>query len=131
MQAALGLAPALQNNHHAPRACPSAKRVSGKPAQVPREEISFTRNLRLAAETKRLHNYTCEVYSFKFRQHYGALRESFVECHRKNPLAERPEELWSQALTASLDEAAMVYANCHRMLHRQRIALSVETLRTH
>jgi hypothetical protein len=95
-----------------------------------REAYFFTRNPRLAAEAKRRRNYTCEVCSFNFRQHYGALGEGFAECHHKNPLAERPEELWSQALTTSLDDVAVVCANCHRMLHRQRPALSVEVLRT-
>ncbi|WP_205704306.1 HNH endonuclease [Hymenobacter sp. UV11] len=95
-----------------------------------REAYFFTRNPRLAAEAKRLRNYTCEVCSFNFRQHYGALGVGFAECHHKNPLAERPEELWSQALTTSLDDVVVVCANCHRMLHRQRPALSVEVLRT-
>ncbi|WP_198173028.1 HNH endonuclease [Hymenobacter ginkgonis] len=94
-----------------------------------REAYFFTRNPRLAAEAKRLHHYTCEVCGFNFEQHYGALGQDFAECHHKNPLAERPEELWAQGLTTSLDEVAVVCANCHRMLHRQRPALSVEALR--
>jgi hypothetical protein len=94
-----------------------------------REAYFFARNPRLAAEAKRQRDYTCEICSFNFRQQYGALGQDFAECHHKNPLSERPEELWSQVLTTSLDDVAVVCANCHRMLHRQRPALSVEALR--
>jgi predicted HNH restriction endonuclease len=94
-----------------------------------REAYFFTRNPRLAADAKRQRDYTCEVCSFNFRQHYGTLGQDFAECHHKNPLSERPEELWSHALTTSLDDVAVLCANCHRMLHRQRPALSVEALR--
>lgn len=75
-------------------------------------------NPRLAAEAKRQRDYTCEVCGFNFRQHYGPLGQEFAECHHKNSLSERPEELWSQALA----DVAVVCANCHRMLHRQRPA---------
>jgi hypothetical protein len=96
-----------------------------------REAYFFTRNPRLAAEVKRLRDYTCEVCHFNFRQHYGVLGQDYAECHHKNPLSERPEELWSQALTTSLDDVAVLCANCHRMVHRQRPALAVESLRAH
>ena len=65
----------------------------------------------------------CEVCSFDFRDRYGDLGEGYIECHHIVPLhalGERP---------TTLDELALVCANCHRMLHRSREPLSVEELR--
>jgi predicted HNH restriction endonuclease len=113
------------------------KATNGRPTEYQegqrklREAYFFTRNPRLAADAKRLRNYTCEVCGFNFCQHYGELGKDFAECHHKNPLSERPEELWSHILTTSLDDVAVVCANCHRMLHRQRPALRIESLRAH
>jgi hypothetical protein len=94
-----------------------------------REAYFFARNPQLAADAKRLGNYTCEVCDFNFLTHYGELGKGYAECHHRNPLSERPEELWTQQLTTSLEDVAVVCANCHRMLHRRRPALSVEELK--
>ncbi|MBA4067885.1 MAG: hypothetical protein C0501_30130 [Isosphaera sp.] len=87
------------------------------------------RDARLARLKKRtLRNATgrlaCEVCAFDFAAVYGALGEGFAECHHRLPLA----ELAGTALTR-LEDLAVVCANCHRMLHRRRTAMSVEALR--
>ena len=93
-----------------------------------RETYFFVRNPKLAADAKRLRNHTCEVCAFNFRLYYGEHGQDYAECHHKNPLSERPEEMWTQEVTTSLDDVAVLCANCHRMLHRQRPAMSVEAL---
>jgi hypothetical protein len=93
-----------------------------------RETYFFARNPQLAAEAKRLRRYTCEVCAFNFHEHYGEHGKEYAECHHKNPLSERPEETWTHEVTTSLADVAVVCANCHRMLHRQRPALSIEAL---
>ena len=93
-----------------------------------RETYFFARNPKLAAEAKLLRNYTCEICSFNFLHHYGELGKEFAECHHKNPLSERPEEMWNQSIASTLDDVAVVCSNCHRMLHRRRPALTIEEL---
>lgn len=95
-----------------------------------REAYFFTRNPQLAAVAKVAANYTCEVCEFNFLTYYGDLGKGYAECHHRNPLSERPEELWTQELKTSLEDVAVVCANCHRMLHRRRPALSVNELKT-
>ncbi|WP_187317135.1 HNH endonuclease [Hymenobacter puniceus] len=94
-----------------------------------RESYFFTRNPRLASEAKRLRNYICEVCSFDFRRHYGELGSGYAECHHKNPLSERPEELWTEGVMTSVEDVAVLCANCHRMIHSKRPALSIEKLK--
>jgi 5-methylcytosine-specific restriction protein A len=57
----------------------------------------------------------CEVpgCGFEFARVYGALGAGFAEVHHRKPLAsrKRPE-------STSLDELAIVCANCHRMIHK-------------
>lgn len=94
-----------------------------------RETYFFARNRKLADAVKKLRNYTCEACGFNFLQKYGKHGQAFAECHHKNPLSERPEELWTKAVTTTLNDVAVLCANCHRMIHKARVAMSVEKLR--
>lgn len=75
----------------------------------------------IQAATGRL---ACEVCKFDFAAAYGSLGEGFAECHHRVPLAEL-----TGATSTKMEDLAIVCANCHRMLHRRRLALSVEALR--
>ncbi|QJY35195.1 hypothetical protein HOO69_00630 [Vibrio europaeus] len=66
----------------------------------------------------------CEVCSMDFKAVYGELGEGFAECHHKNPLSLREENKQTK-----LCDLAIVCSNCHRMLHRKRPWLKVETLK--
>lgn len=66
----------------------------------------------------------CEACGFDFAQTYGTLGEGFTECHHSLPLADLPF-----ARQTRLTDLVIVCANCHRMLHRARPALSVNELR--
>lgn len=66
----------------------------------------------------------CEVCGFDFYQKYGVLGEDFAECHHKIPVAEL-----QAGQTTRLADLAIVCANCHRMLHRGKLKISVEELR--
>jgi hypothetical protein len=63
----------------------------------------------------------CEVCEFDFSDRYGELGDDFIEAHHRVPLSESNAEV-----ETSVDDLAMVCANCHRMLHRQKPWLSVE-----
>lgn len=66
----------------------------------------------------------CEVCGFDFYDIYGELGKGFMECHHRKPLHEIKEES-----DTSLNDLALVCANCHRMLHRDLDTLSVEELK--
>lgn len=69
-------------------------------------------------------NLACEVCSFSFESVYGSIGDGYIECHHRKPLS----ELRSKQRT-SLDDLALVCANCHRMMHARRPWLTVEQLR--
>lgn len=64
----------------------------------------------------------CAICDFSFLGKYG---EEYIEVHHINPLSEdeRGEHL------ATLDELICVCANCHRMMHHWKPALSPEDLK--
>lgn len=66
----------------------------------------------------------CEVCDFDFFQQYGKLGEDFAECHHKIPVSELKD-----GQTTKLEDLAIVCANCHRMLHRGKLKISIEDLR--
>lgn len=67
---------------------------------------------------------SCEVCVFEFEEFYGDIGKGFIECHHKIPL-------YSLGVISktSLDDLALVCSNCHRMIHRSNILLTVEELR--
>ncbi|MBS9848183.1 HNH endonuclease [Vibrio alginolyticus] len=66
----------------------------------------------------------CEVCSMDFKAVYGELGNGFAECHHKNPLSLRDENKKTE-----LSDLAIVCSNCHRMLHRKRPWIKIETLK--
>lgn len=65
----------------------------------------------------------CETCLFDFLKSYGEHGRDFIECHHRTPLAELPKH------KTMMEDLALLCANCHRMIHRSRVALSVEALR--
>lgn len=64
----------------------------------------------------------CEACGFDFERQYGELGVGFIECHHRFPLGEGEER------ETTLDDLALLCANCHRMVHRSKLTLSVEEL---
>ncbi len=65
----------------------------------------------------------CEVCDFDFQLVYGELGRGFIECHHRTPLSRL-----KTSIKTTLNDLALVCANCHRMLHR-RSNETVENLR--
>jgi 5-methylcytosine-specific restriction enzyme A len=65
----------------------------------------------------------CEVCNFDFRI-YKRLGEGFCEVHHLRPLSEE-----ISTVETSLDDLAIVCANCHRMIHRTGHAMSLSSVR--
>ena len=95
-----------------------------------REAYFFARNPALVREAKRHYGYRCMVCQFDFEEQYGDVGHEYIECHHLNPLSERRGEEEDEALT-KLEDVAVLCANCHRMVHKTRPALSLEELRVH
>ena len=79
-----------------------------------KKEIEFRKN----------GNLLCEACTFDFHQTYGELGFKYIECHHRKPISD-----FINLRKTTLDDLALVCANCYRMLHRKIDTLSVEGLR--
>lgn len=91
-----------------------------------RVQTYYERNPRLRAEALRIHGTKCAVCGFDFSKTYGTVGEGYIEVHHKNPVASYEGEVSVNPET----DLVPVCANCHRMIHRRKDPLSVESLRT-
>ncbi|MUH36951.1 HNH endonuclease [Zobellia amurskyensis] len=73
---------------------------------------------------KKFGKLDCEVCGFDFYEIYGELGKGFMECHHRTPLS----QIDGESIT-TLNDLALVCANCHRMLHRELDILSVAELK--
>ncbi len=78
------------------------------------------------AEATRNGTLGCEVCGFVFADWYGDHGADYIECHHREPLASLVP---GTAKRTTLEDLALVCANCHRMLHRNDWP-TVEMLRT-
>ncbi|WP_235922156.1 HNH endonuclease [Lentzea tibetensis] len=65
----------------------------------------------------------CEVCDFDFERVYGERGASYAECHHVTPLHV------SGTVRTTLDDLAILCANCHRMIHRGTTWLTPPELR--
>jgi 5-methylcytosine-specific restriction enzyme A len=67
----------------------------------------------------------CEVCEFDFEMAYGReLGAGFIECHHLQPLGEL-----SAARVTRLSDLALICANCHRMIHRKPVPVTLTALK--
>ncbi|HEY3718391.1 MAG TPA: HNH endonuclease [Jatrophihabitantaceae bacterium] len=64
----------------------------------------------------------CEVCGFDFRATYGEHGEGYIEVHHRLPLHA------SGPIKTALADLALLCSNCHRMIHRRHLWLTVEQL---
>jgi 5-methylcytosine-specific restriction protein A len=88
----------------------------------------FARNPNLVRAAKEHYGLSCQACGFTFSERYGAIGEGYIEVHHLNPLSERNETLWNEAVRTSIADVRIVCSNCHRMLHRRKPPLTVEAL---
>lgn len=67
----------------------------------------------------------CEVCGFDFEKIYGYRGKDFIEGHHKVPLS----ELNQSGDVTTVDDIALLCANCHRILHRFKPWLEVNELK--
>jgi len=79
-----------------------------------KRHIGRERNLKIIRLKKQQalsqNNLMCEVCSFSFIDTFGV---EFIECHHIHPISDSFERI------TTLDDLALVCANCHRMLHHK------------
>jgi 5-methylcytosine-specific restriction protein A len=66
----------------------------------------------------------CEGCGFDFSVHYGDRGHGFLECHHT-----RPVHAMAEGDITSLEDLALLCANCHRMVHTKRPWLTVPELK--
>jgi len=71
-----------------------------------------TRNPSLRRQAIATYGCRCQVCGFSFEEFYGDLGRGYIEVHHLTPLSDREAEE-----NTSIDDVAVVCANCHRILH--------------
>jgi 5-methylcytosine-specific restriction protein A len=66
----------------------------------------------------------CEACQFDFVVRYGQDARNCIECHHIMPLSQLPEHT-----KTTLDDLALVCANCHRVIHKRKQWLTIAELR--
>ena len=83
------------------------------------------RNPKLRAEAIAKYGESCQVCGFNFGRFYGPLAEGYIEVHHLFPLSEHKGER-----VTTIEDVAVVCANCHRALHRNgKIPIPIEELK--
>lgn len=88
---------------------------------------SYERSAKIIAKKKASvgGNPKCEVCSFSFSQNYGEHGLGYIEVHHLKPV----HTIRGKHKT-SLEDLAVLCANCHRMMHRRKsLVMTVEQLR--
>ncbi|MER9910893.1 HNH endonuclease [Mesorhizobium sp. M0050] len=89
------------------------------------EVIRIRRNARIVAEAKAHYGAICQACDFDFEEFYGERGRDFIECHHVDPLYGRDGE----GEVTTIEDLAMLCSNCHRMVHRTKLCLTVDELR--
>jgi len=90
-----------------------------------KSETTFRARNRALIEAKKINSdYRCEVCKMSFEEVYGDIGKGHIIAHHIDPIGGRrgPSK-------TTLDDIALVCANCHDMLHRTAPPQSVSNLR--
>jgi predicted HNH restriction endonuclease len=90
-----------------------------------RERSPILRRLKIEAALGEYDALRCEACGFDFFERYGRLGEGFIECHHRLPLGDGDER------ETTIDDLALLCANCHRMIHRTQPLVTISELRSH
>lgn len=69
--------------------------------------------------------YKCAVCDFDFAERYGTLGEGFIHVHHTRQLA----DIGRQYTLDPVGDLRPVCPNCHAMIHRRRVALTIDQLK--
>jgi 5-methylcytosine-specific restriction endonuclease McrA len=86
------------------------------------EAVFRSRNHSLIQAKKSNSGYRCEVCGFIFEEKYGAIGREYIVAHHLNPVA-------LGVAKTTLDDIALLCANCHSMVHTEKTPISIDKLR--
>ena len=90
-----------------------------------KSEASFRSRKRALIAAKKVNSdYRCEVCGMSFEEKYGDIGREFIIAHHKNPIGAR-----RSASKTTLDDIALVCANCHEMIHKKESPFSIIEIR--
>jgi 5-methylcytosine-specific restriction enzyme A len=92
-------------------------------AHLRRERDPKLRRRKLEDTKRRRLPIACEVCDFDFGRTYGAHDTDYIECHHRTPL------YVTGATQTRLTDLALLCSNCHRMVHRTKLCLTVDELK--
>ena len=88
-----------------------------------KEAIFRSRNRALIQAKKANSDYCCEVCGFNFRETYGAIGIDYIVAHHLKPIS-------SGVARTTIDDIALLCANCHAMVHAKNPPIPIEDLGT-
>jgi hypothetical protein len=125
------LAPHIIDHENIPHDAPNLHSEYSEGRRQTAERYFFARNPKLTKDAKAYYGSVCQGCEFDYGVVYGELGAGYIEVHHLNPLSERTESEWIEGIQTSIAEVTVLCANCHRMIHRKRPALSLEELKQH
>jgi hypothetical protein len=87
------------------------------------EAIFRSRNRALIQAKKANSDYRCEICGFNFEETYGPIGREYIIAHHLKLIA-------LGVAKTTLNDIALLYANCHSMLHTKNPPIAIEDLRT-
>jgi 5-methylcytosine-specific restriction protein A len=72
------------------------------------------------------YGYSCSVCGFNFEQVYGDVGKNFIHVHHLTQIA----KIGKEYKVDPIEDLRPVCPNCHAMLHRQKVGLSIEELKS-
>ena len=90
-----------------------------------KESYNRSRNRALIEAKKASSDYRCEVCGFGFREVYGPIGHQYIVAHHIDPLGGK-----KTPRRTTLDDIALLCANCHAMVHKGNPPPSLDRLRT-
>ena len=98
------------------------KRAEALEGKVSRAETLFrSRNRTLIQEKKGNSDYRCEVCEFSFDDNYRDIGRKYIVAHHLKAIASGPAR-------TTLDDIALVCANCHAMIHTEYPPIKIEKM---
>lgn len=99
------------------------RRREATEGEIYRKEVIFrNRNRALIQAKKANSDYRCEVCGFKFREEYGAIGQDYIIAHHLKLIS-------TGVARTTIDDIALLCANCHAMVHVKNPPVAIEDLR--
>lgn len=99
--------------------------IEAEEGRIIMTEAAFrSRNAALIETRKGNSDYRCEVCGFRFADRYGKIGHDYIIAHHLVPLASK-----KGTSKTTLDDIALLCANCHSMVHTTQPPLTPERLR--